>query len=343
MRRFRRIVFFLLILTFLAFVWFQWWHLSKSLFALEETVEKGPLLFTLAAPLPTRVTEAGGTSSGNKFYLLGGIDAYGRTTNKFWEYDASTNKWTSLPDIPAYINHPGVVTINNKIYVVGGFEPIGLRLRWLMFADWKPLNTVYVFDLENKTWETGPQMPEKLGAGGIAACDTAIWYAGGINSDKKITAAFYYLSLHNRQWHKLPNMPTARDHLRMELAGSKLYAMSGREDDLRKNLATVEIFDPSANSWTKGKDIPTPRGGFGSIAIGRYIYTFGGEAFFSCFDNIERMDTTTGEWEKLPALPEGRHGIISGMIDGRIHLVSGGRHPRISTSNIHRVLAVKEN
>ena len=342
MRFRKRLLLFLLIIGLLAFLWFQWWHLSKSVFALDKKVEKGNLSFTLAAPLPARITEAGGVSIGDKFYILGGIDPYGRTTNKFWRYDPLTDNWTSLPEVPAYINHPGVMAIKNKIYVVGGFDPIGIRLRWLMFADWKPLTSVYIFDLEKNQWETGPPLPEPLGAGGIASTDSAIWYAGGINQNKKISSACYYLSLATMTWTKLPEMPTARDHLRMELAGNKLYAISGREDDLRKNLGAVEIFDLNTQTWSKGQDIPTPRGGFSSIVFGKYIYTFGGESFFNCFDKIERLDTASGHWEQLPALPEARHGIISGVLDGKIHLVSGGRHPRISTSNIHRVLEVKE-
>lgn len=333
----------LIVLPALAFIWFQWWHLSKSIFPLKKEVEKDSLRFTLAKPLPTRVTEAGGIASGNKFYLLGGIDAFGRTTPKFWEYDIEKDQWNRLPDVPAYINHPGVVAVNNKIYVVGGFKPIGIRLRWLMFADWKPLNTVFVYDIPTATWSKGPDMPVKRGAGGVAICDTAIWYTGGINEDKKISNSFHYLSFSDRQWHSLPSMPTARDHMRMEWVNGKLYALSGRQDDLRKNLGNVEVFDAYSKQWAAIENIPTPRGGFGSAVIGKYIYTFGGESFFDCFGNIERLNTETGHWEKLPSLPEARHGIVSGVIDGKVHLVSGGRHPRISTSNIHRVLEIKND
>lgn len=329
-----------IVLLILGFVWFQWWHLSKSIFPLKE-VQKGNLHFALAKPLPARVTEAGGVAAGNKFYLLGGIDAFGRTTRKFWEYDPKKNEWKRLPDVPAYINHPGVVAHRNKIYVVGGFDPIGIRLRWLMFADWKPLNTVFIYDISTSTWSKGKDMPVKRGAGGVAICDTAIWYIGGINEEKKISDAFHYYSFSDSQWHSLPAMPTARDHMRMEWVNGKLYAISGRKDDLRKNLGVVEVFDAATAKWSTVDNIPAPRGGFGSAVVGKYIYTFGGESFFDCFGNIERLDTETGHWEKLPSLPEARHGIVCGVIDGKVHLVSGGRHPRISTSNIHRVMEIK--
>jgi N-acetylneuraminic acid mutarotase len=324
------------------FIWFEWWHLSKSIFPLALNEQKGDLTFSLAAPLPVRLTEAGGTAFNNKFYILGGIDGFGKTNNKFWEYEPKENSWKALPDLPAYINHPGVVAVNNKIYVAGGFDPIGIRLRWLMFADWKPLKSLYIYDIASSSWSRGPNMPFHRGAGGVAACDTAIWYTGGINEKKEISNDFAYLSLKDNQWHMLPSMTVARDHMRMELVGNKLYAISGRKDDLRKNLGTVEVFDLTTKQWTSVDNIPTPRGGFSSIVTGKYIYTFGGEFFFNCFDEIERLNTETGHWEKLPALPEARHGIVSGLINGKIHLVSGGRHPRISTSDIHRVMEVKE-
>lgn len=331
-----------IVLLILGFVWFQWWHLSKSIFPLKKEVQKGNLHFALAKPLPARVTEAGGVAAENKFYLLGGIDAFGRTTQKFWEYDPGKNEWKRLPDVPAYINHPGVVAHGNKIYVVGGFDPIGIRLRWLMFADWKPLNTVFIYDIRTSTWSKGKDMPVKRGAGGVAICDTAIWYIGGINEEKKISDAFHYYSFSDSQWRSLPPMPTPRDHMKMEWVNGKLYAISGRKDDLRKNLGAVEVFDAATAKWSTVDNIPTPRGGFGSAVVGKYIYTFGGESFFDCFGNIERLDTETGHWEKLPSLPEARHGIVCGVIDKKVHLVSGGRHPRISTSNIHRVMEIKQ-
>lgn len=343
MRFLKKYFLFILALVILAaFIWYEWWHLSKSIFPLEVKAVRDNLTFTLAAPLPERVTEAGGTAHNNKFYLAGGIDAFGKTNNRFWEYDARENSWKQLADIPAYINHPGVVAANNKVYIVGGFDPIGIRLRWLMFADWKPLNSLFIYDIASGKWSKGPDMPHARGAGGVAISDTAIWYTGGINEEKEISNQFFYFSFRDNEWHQLPDMPTARDHMRMEHAGNKLYAISGRKDDLRKNLGAVEVFDLTNKTWGKVDDIPTPRGGFSSIVSGKYIYTFGGEFFFNCFDEIERLDTATGHWQKLPALPEARHGIVSGMVNGKIHLVSGGRHPRISTSNIHRVLEVSD-
>jgi hypothetical protein len=343
MKFFRKFLLFAVIVAILSIAWFQWWHLSKSVIPLDDHHQEGGLSYTLSTPLPVRITEGGGTSHNGHMYIVGGIDAYGKTNNKFWQYDAATAKWTQLPDVPAYINHPGVVAAHNKVYVVGGFDPIGIRLRWLMFADWKPLNSVYIYNITRGEWTRGKDMPFHRGAGGVAVNDTAIWYVGGINEEKKISNKFAYYNLKDDAWHMLPDMPTARDHMRMEFANNRLFAISGREDDLRKNLSAVEVYDPATQQWSSVKPIPVARGGFSTAVMGKYIYTFGGESFFDCFDAVERLDTETGEWEQLPPLPEGRHGIISGVINGKIHLVSGGRHPRISTSNIHRVLEINNS
>ena len=116
MRFLKRFAIFLLIVGVIAVCWFQWWHLSKSIIPLAESAQKGNLHFTLSSPLPIRITEGGGTAYENKFYVAGGIDAFGRTLNTFYEFDNLTASWTRLPDMPAYINHPGVVAANGKVF-----------------------------------------------------------------------------------------------------------------------------------------------------------------------------------------------------------------------------------
>ena len=136
-------------------------------------------------------------------------------------------------------------------------------------------------------------------------------------------------------------MRSARDHLRLEAVGGFLFAVSGREDDMRHNLADVERYDISQRSWTRVADIPVARGGFGSAVINGYIYTFGGEGVWSCYDTVERYDPVADVWTTLDGLPEARHGIVAGVHDRHVHLVSGGRHARISISGIHRVFYPK--
>ena len=164
-----------------------------------------------------------------------------------------------------------------------------------------------------------------------------IWYVGGIDETRSITADLFRLDPSAGSWQKIGAMPTARDHLRLEAVGSRLYAISGRKDDLRHNLSVTERYDIASNRWQRVADIPQGRGGMGSVAKDGFIYTFGGEHVWTCLDRIDRYDVRNDRWQTVGTLPEGHHGIVAGVIGDRIHLISGGRHPRVSVSGIHRV------
>jgi hypothetical protein len=166
----------------------------------------------------------------------------------------------------------------------------------------------------------------------------ALWYVGGISPAREVSADLFRLDLERGIWQKMAPMPTPRDHLRLEAVDGALFAMAGRKDDLRHNYPANERYDIAAGTWSRAADIPTARGGLGSAVVDGRIYTFGGEMLWSCLDAFERYDPATDAWERLGRLPEARHGICAGVIGGRIHLVSGGRRPRVSASDIHRIL-----
>ncbi|OGL43595.1 MAG: hypothetical protein A2161_07825 [Candidatus Schekmanbacteria bacterium RBG_13_48_7] len=316
---------------------FWWWTFARTFYPLDEYVETKHGIYSTARELPIAITEAGGTVCNNKFYVAGGLGAFAQTLDTFFEYDPGTDRWQELLKLPQQISHAGVVTHNNKIYIVGGFGPLGIRIRGFMFAEWKPLKTVYIYDTVSGSWKNGPELPEPRGAGGIAVTGDTIWFVGGINQNKNISDSFFKFDIEKNVWESLPSMPTPRDHLRLEAIDDNLYAISGRKDDLRFNLSNVECYNILTGQWTKKTYIPLGRGGFASVVYHGRIYTFGGEHVWKCFTNVERYDPESDTWKTLSPMPEPRHGIIAGIINDEIHLVSGGIHPRISVSAIHRV------
>lgn len=326
---------FVLLLCAAGFV--GWWNYSIDPLGLAREVRNAAGTFRLARPLPVIRTESGGTVWNDRFYIVGGIDSWARTMTSFMEYDRSADRWRALPDLPEKINHAGVVAHDGKIYVVGGFGPLGIRLRGFMFARWRPLDTLYIFDIRQGRWTQGPAMPEPRGAGGVTVADGAIWYVGGIDQALSISDSLFRFDLTAGTWQKMSPMPTPRDHLRMEAVGPALYAISGRKDDLRHNLSVVERYDIPSGRWTRVADIPNGRGGMGSAVKDGLIYVFGGEHVWDCFDEIDRYDPVHDRWDVPGRLPEARHGIMAGLMSDGIHLVSGGRHPRVSASGIHRV------
>ena len=316
---------------------FWWWCLSaEMIFPWRNFYVQMP--FSAAANLPEARTESGGAALDGKFYVVGGIDALARTLTSFYVYDPASDRWSRLPDLPQKINHAAVVGAFGKLYVVGGFGPLGIRLRGFMFARWNPLDTVYVYDPVAKVWNLGPPMPKPRGAGGIALLNGSLWYTGGVGEDLLVQNTLFRYDLTTQTWSEKKNIPTARDVLRVEAVNAKLYAISGRKDDLRFNDSTVESYDPQTDEWRRVADIPLGRGGLGSAVDGNFIYTFGGEQVWTCVHQFERYDTVNDRWEVLGLMPETRHGIMAGRIGRQIHLVSGGVHPRVSVSSLHRQL-----
>lgn len=212
-----------------------------------------------------------------------------------------------------------------------------------MFADWNPLNTVYRYSPADDKWTKLADMPEPRGAGGVCIVNDTIWYVGGINQDKNISNSLFGYAIKANQWFESKPMQFARDHLRAEAVDGRIYAISGRKDDLRFNLPYVEEFNPSTSTWRRMADIPAGRGGFGSSVYEGKIYTYGGEHTWTTFENFEVFDPRANVWKTLDPLPESRHGIVSGWIGNQLHLVSGGRHPRLSISTIHRVFTIRKN
>lgn len=293
--------------------------------------------YTWRENLPVPRTEGGGTALAGNFYVIGGIDSFAQTFDDLWVYDSSADAWDRRASFPRPVNHSGVTTDGESIYAVGGFAPLGIRIRGFMFARWDPYDHLDRYDPATDTWTTLPSMPEPRGAGGVTFGQGKIWYVGGINAERGLSNSLFAYDIATGSWETLSPMKHARDHMRLEYHDGALYAISGRKDDMRFNLEHLEKYDIATDTWSELPPIPTPRGGFASVVKDGIIYTFGGEAVWTTFPTVEAFVIEENRWVTLPDLPESRHGILAGVIDDGIHLVAGGRNPRVSISGLHRV------
>lgn len=331
-------IFMFFCLVLLGFV-FWYWIFGRPFYPLIPEKSGNYGKFTLATDYPYNFTEGGGVTCNNNLYVLCGINHFGSSRNLFFVYNESSKQWIRLQDFPVLINHPNITSYGNKIVVAGGFNPLrfGIRTGHFMFALWNPVNSVFEYDVINGEWSQLPSMPEPRGASGISVCDNNIYLAGGIDQNKKVSNSLFRYNIKERKWYTMPSMPTARDHLRMETLNYKIYAISGRKDDLRKNCNQMECFDVEKNEWTTKSPIPKGRGGLSSCTLNDKIYTFGGEYLYNSLSDVEEYNPITDTWTLIDSLPEPRHGICTGVINGKIHLVGGGLRSRISVSSIHRV------
>ena len=119
--------------------------------------------WTSLKPIPQGEEEVYGTASGSKLYVLGGLGIFPGWEPKqmLWSFDAASNEWTRLPNIPEGIHHPGFAAVGDKLYSVGGFT---IARPATGLPAWVPSKSLWIYDVNAKSWSKGPDLPTPRGA-----------------------------------------------------------------------------------------------------------------------------------------------------------------------------------
>ncbi|MGE3912476.1 MAG: Kelch repeat-containing protein [Chloroflexota bacterium] len=186
--------------------------------------------------------------------------------------------------------------------------------------------------------------------------DGKIYVAGGVTgsdaSPQLLSTVDAYDPVTNT-WTPRAPMLTARGGLRLVTApNGKLYAIGGRISQFGsfggQGVATVEEYDPIANSWTPRANMPTARSLFGAaVASNGRIYVIGGQINLGSpsststgFTNaVDEYDPISNTWRSRASMPIRRAGHDAVSVGGLI-LVMGltasesESGPTVSRTNI---------
>ena len=110
------------------------------------------------------------------------------------------------------------------------------------------------------------------------------------------------------------------------VAGGKLYLLGGLDDD--GITGRVQVFDPRANAWSTGPDLPTPVFAAQGAAVGSEIYVLGGWSSGpggkrALSAAVQVLDVERGRWRRAADLPIPVAEATAAAVDGKIHVVSG--------------------
>jgi len=307
-----------------------------------------------AQELPQALQELYTDTHDGMIYIGGGIPEDDvQFTDAFQRYNISANSWEMLPSLPARRHHITIAATDHHIYAVGGFTGA--------FPDWQARNSVYVYSLQNKSWDNGVSLPSPRGEHVSAVVNGKIHIIGGrvrSTPDAKHFTAHHDVKDHvvfdpkTQKWTNAAPAPTARNSAAAAVINGKIYVVGGRQNQTDKNgemrmvnVSNLEIYDPVTNSWESRAVMPLAQGGLAATSTNGKLYVFGGEQWYpsqKVFANAWVYDPDTDRWEALPDTPTPRHGLAAAALDNAVHVFGGATVNGLGAVNTHEILKLEE-
>jgi N-acetylneuraminic acid mutarotase len=123
-------------------------------------------------------------------------------------------------------------------------------------------------------------------------------------------------------WQTLAPMQTIRSHCGAAAIGGKIYIFGGGGPEF-KSLQTVEVYDPKADRWTFGPEMPTLRSGVVAVGLDDQAYVMGGgfrrpDGTFNFLTVVEIFDPAAGRWSNGPDLLQRHDAPAATLFNGEI-------------------------
>lgn len=136
-------------------------------------------------------------------------------------------------------------------------------------------------------------------------------------------------------WTKKADMPTGRLCLSTSVVNGKIYAIGGADEYSPPVvfLSTVEMYDPSTDTWARKADMPTPAEGLSTSVVNGIIYAIGGAGWGGVSHLAYAYDPATDMWTRKADMPTARWVLSTSAVNGMIYAIGGspGNVPSLST------------
>ena len=193
--------------------------------------------------------------------------AWGRTTASADEhegYDPAIDSWKSGEDLPVPVQHAMSVTWQDTPVVLGGWRTEGTNSKVATDRVWRVVNSRWT--------ELPPLLQPTGGSGGRR---------GGRPHHRHRRCGLPTANLLNTteifdgtSWKLGAPIPTPRQMLGAASDGKLVYVLGGTNGT--SDLATVETYDPAADTWTSLPELPGRRSDFGVAYTDGRLVVVGG-------------------------------------------------------------------
>ncbi len=218
--------------------------------------------------------------------------------------------WTAAPDLPENRSAMATAVIDGSVYLLGG--SLGSS----------PTATVFAYDPISTTISEKQEMSVPRSRAAAAVVDGKIYLIGGADElDALATVEVYDPA--SDTWETLADMPEARWSPAAVVNDGKIYVIGGGtshpRDEFRQVYATLQVYDPSTNTWDTAADMPTARCALGAFVYDGLIYAVGGSVYWWTFTGaVEIYDPVTDTWSTGAAIPVPRESFATVQTGGYV-------------------------
>lgn len=172
--------------------------------------------------IPENRTQHAGACHSDHLYITGGLERQ-RVLSTCWRYDTKSDEWETMPDMLCPRADHAMLVIDNKLYVCGGWcdDPTSDNRRLV--------ETIDVFDVETRAWQTVTGIPTPKYHAGIGAVGSRIFIIGGFYADAmfdRASSTIECYDIERDEWSNLDHYPQNT----WESSSVSLYIPKFRDD-----------------------------------------------------------------------------------------------------------------
>jgi N-acetylneuraminic acid mutarotase len=304
--------------------------LENAILSALEVIPRSPKGWTGMTPAPVATVESQAAAAKGKVYVLGGFDALGRALTSANAYDADSDTWTKIADLPRPITGAGTAADGGTIWMAGGY--LG------NLAAKTPTADVWKYDVTTDVWTPGPALPKGIAASTMVRLNRTLHVLGGTDLAGNDLTDHWVLDIDHPEtgWRRATAMPTGRHHLGGFVLGDKVYAVGGQQgpNDATGSVATVEVYDWKTRLWSTAPSLPAPRSHIAAstfVAPNGHLLIAGGltnGTTAPSYDaDIIEYDPKAKTWSQRTWMPGLRNAPVARALANRIIVTTGASGP----------------